>query len=202
LTDPVTEREWYGVAFPSSAGNGRAPPAEAKGAAELAGLYREHVAFVWRSLRRLGVRAADADDAVQEVFLVVARRLTAYEERGAMRAWLFRIAQQVAHHARRGQLRRERREREPLAYEGTIATDPQRALEKKESAQLVERLLDLMEPAQSMVLYLADVEGLSAPEIASALAVPLNTVYGRLRLGRARFESLLRQHALRAGGSP
>ncbi|HKQ71472.1 MAG TPA: sigma factor, partial [Polyangiaceae bacterium] len=45
-------------------------------AEQLAGLFAEHADFVWRSLRRLGVPHADADDAVQEVFLVVHRRLS------------------------------------------------------------------------------------------------------------------------------
>ncbi len=48
-----------------------------------------------------------------------------------------------------------------------------------------------------MVFYLSDIEGLTAPEIATALDVNLNTVYGRLRLARKRFERAL---ALRARG--
>jgi RNA polymerase sigma-70 factor, ECF subfamily len=200
LTDRQPEWESHEVAVASSVGRG--PPGDARDALELAALYRSHAAFVWRGLHRLGVVGADADDALQEVFLVVARRLPEYTERGAMRAWLFRIARQVAMHARRGHVRRQRREQELLLHESEGPPDPQRALEQKQDVALVEGLLDRLEPEQGIVLYLADVEGFSVPEIAAALAVPLNTVYGRLRLARARFETLLRQHVSRTGGRP
>ena len=38
-------------------------------------MYREHARFVWRALRRLGVDRAGIEDAVQDVFIVVAQRL-------------------------------------------------------------------------------------------------------------------------------
>lgn len=170
--------------------------------AELSDVFRDHADFVWRGLRRLGVSEADADDALQEVFLVVARRLPEYRERGALRAWLFCIARQVALHVRRGHSRRVRRETERARLQELSAADPYRALEQKQTADLVQRALDSLDEGQAMVVYLADVEELSAPEIAAALSLPLTTIYGRLRIGRARFETLLRQYQLRAGDGP
>src|SRR3954470_17967759 len=61
-------------------------------------LYEEHFEFVWRSLRRLGVSAASLDDATQEVFVVVFRRLADFEGRSSVRTWLFGIAIHVAQH--------------------------------------------------------------------------------------------------------
>jgi RNA polymerase sigma-70 factor (ECF subfamily) len=55
-------------------------------------------------------------------------------------------------------------------------------------------LADLGEE-QSEVFYLVEVEGLTAPEVASSLGVNLNTVYGRLRLARQRFEQMLAERA-------
>ena len=43
-------------------------------------IYEAHVDFVWRSALRLGVDEAAADDVVQQVFLVVHRRLADFEE--------------------------------------------------------------------------------------------------------------------------
>jgi RNA polymerase sigma-70 factor (ECF subfamily) len=60
-------------------------------------------------------------------------------------------------------------------------------------------LADLDEP-QAAVFHLVEIEGMSAPEVAAALGVKLNTVYARLRLARKRFERLLRRK--KAGDLP
>src|SRR5260370_27854497 len=68
-----------------------------------------HMDFVWRNLRRLGVAEASIDEAVQDVFLVVHRRLQDFEERSQMTTWLFGIVLRVAATYRRSvQRRRER----------------------------------------------------------------------------------------------
>ena len=64
-------------------------------------IYDEHVAFVWRSLRRLGVAESSLKDAVQDVFVVVHRRLGEWQGRAAVTTWLFAIARRVASGYRR-----------------------------------------------------------------------------------------------------
>jgi len=160
--------------------------------AEVAALFQHHGDFVFRVLRRLGTPAPDVEDALQEVFLVVAHKLPEYEERGGMRAWLFTIARQVALHARRADERRERRQRGLLSFRES--DDPHAALERNQAAELVNRFLAELDPKQAEVFYLAEVEGLTAPEIAAALGIKLNTVYARLRLSRERFERVLRRN--------
>ena len=66
---------------------------------------------------------------------------------------------------------------------------------KREAERLVSEFLDGLEEPQRLVFYLSDIEGLTAPEIASALEVNLNTVYGRLRQARKRFELTLSERA-------
>ena len=68
---------------------------------------------------------------------------------------------------------------------------------RREAERIVTSFLEELDEPQRMVFYLSDIEGLTAPEIATALDVNLNTVYGRLRLARKRFERAL---ALRARG--
>lgn len=75
------------------------PPESRAAAGRLAALVAEHSAFVWRSLVRLGVPRADAEDAVQHVFLVVARRLGDIEL-GRESAFLFGTALRVASRTR------------------------------------------------------------------------------------------------------
>jgi RNA polymerase sigma-70 factor (ECF subfamily) len=149
-------------------------------------VFSQHANFVWRSLRRLGIAAADVDDALQEVFLVVFRRIAEYEDRGLIRPWLFTISRQVASHYHRGNKRTETR------YQGlvidTTATDVEEALARREAQEVVRSFLDQLDEPQRMVFYLSDIEGMTAPEIAEALGVNLNTVYARIRLARKRFE--------------
>jgi RNA polymerase sigma-70 factor (ECF subfamily) len=64
---------------------------------------------------------------------------------------------------------------------------------RKEAVALVNDFLGRIDESQAIVFYLADVEGMTAPEIATSLDVKLNTVYGRLRVARQRFEAFVEQ---------
>src|SRR5687767_11865045 len=99
------------IRLSKSTSDAAAPRAHSPEAARIAEVFSAHADFVWRSLHRLGVQSADVDDALQEVFLVVFRRLAGYEDRGLMRAWLFSISRQVSSHYHRGVKRNRQRER-------------------------------------------------------------------------------------------
>src|SRR5882724_509457 len=58
-------------------------------------IYDAYFDFVWRSLRRLGVPEATLDDAAQDVFVVVHRRLPEFEARSTVKTWLFGIVLRV-----------------------------------------------------------------------------------------------------------
>src|SRR5690349_4809553 len=117
-------------------------PAEALlgNSAEFAALYESEFAYVWRNLRRLGVSDAQLDDAAQDVFLVVYRRLGEFEARSTLRTWIFGIVLRVASTYRRTA---QRRRTEPLD-EGTdereLSTDD--PADRAEAARLLRRLLD------------------------------------------------------------
>lgn len=163
----------------------------------LAALYRDHADFVWRTVRRLGVPDESAEDVVQDVFIVVRRRLPDYEQRGAPTSWLFGIARGVAANFRRTRRRADRRLRvvvDPGAMPVAGAT-PEDTLRRTRVATLVRGLLAELDPRQRIVFELSDVEGMSGPEIADALGIPLNTVYSRLRLARRRFRRYVAEHA-------
>src|SRR5882724_11429589 len=69
-------------------------------------VYATHVAFVWRVLRTFGVHEAQIEDAVQDVFVVVHRRLGEWQGKAAITTWLFSIARRVASNHRRRAVRR------------------------------------------------------------------------------------------------
>jgi RNA polymerase sigma-70 factor (ECF subfamily) len=165
-------------------------------AGEFADLFGAQAGFVWRVLRRLGVPEADAEDALQEVFLVVHGKLAGYEERGSVRAWLFTISRQVASHHRRTRARRERRESVPPPVQAS--EDPHEAAVKREAAGIVREFLEQLDPDRSIVFFLSDVEGMAATEIATSLGANVNTVYGRLRTARLQFEEFIEKRTKRA----
>ena len=69
-------------------------------------IYEEYFEFVWRSLRTLGVAASALDDAAQDVFGVISRRLFEFEGRSSLRTWIFGIVQFTAANHRRGERRK------------------------------------------------------------------------------------------------
>lgn len=163
-------------------------------------VYRDHVGFVWRSLRRFGVPEAELEDAAHEVFLVVHRRLPEFDGRAAISTWLFAIARGVASNRRRSDQRRARR-LEQLPEPPPPALDPNEQLERGEAVAAVERFLTGLPDDQRTVFELFEVEGLRAPEIAEMLAVNVNTVYTRLRAARLRFGAYVAALSAERGGS-
>ncbi|MFV8755450.1 RNA polymerase sigma factor [Nannocystaceae bacterium ST9] len=164
-------------------------------------LYRDYFAFVWRTLRRFGVRDAALEDAAQEVFLVAYRRAGAWHEWSSPRAWLFGVARRVAKDHRRSRERHERKLDALLELEGPSMLDlggEDRRLEDHQRLRAVGSAIAALSPERRSVYVLAELEDMSAPEIAQALEINLNTVYSRLR--RARRD--IADHLDAAGMSP
>jgi RNA polymerase sigma-70 factor (ECF subfamily) len=160
-------------------------------------LYENHVDFVWRNLRRLGVHESDAEDRTQEVFVVAHRRFSEFEDRGhGPRAWLFQIVLRVASDARR---HRRRHPEEPDggdAMSRASVEPPQAdALARREALSTLDAALDTIEVGRRAVLVLHEIEEMTAPEIARVLSIPLNTVYSRLRVARTELEDALTRQA-------
>jgi len=161
---------------------------------DFATVFERHHDFVWRSLGYLGVAKAAIDDATQDVFIVVHRRLEIYDPVTPMRSWLFGIARRIADKyrvraARSGTLRLLPDPQAPL---------PDDALALREAADMIEDFLASLPTEQREVFVLAELEGMRAPEIAAAIDAKLNTVYSRLRLARVAFERVIaRQRARR-----
>ena len=105
-------------------------------------VYRDGFAFVWSTLLRLGVPRAAVEDATQDVFVVVHRRLADFEGRGAgLRSWLFTIVRRVAYRHRRGAARTERKLR-ALAGAGTRPAELDEVVDRRLTATLVLEALD------------------------------------------------------------
>jgi RNA polymerase sigma-70 factor (ECF subfamily) len=152
-------------------------------------LFAQHNAFVWRSLSHLGVDAADLEDALQEVFVVVHRRLSEYREEQKVKAWLYAICARVARDFRRKRMRR----RENLTAEPPdSARDPSQleSLADRQALALAQRFLEALPYEQRAVFLLYEVEQMSMSEVADAVQCPLHTAYSRYKKARERVLAL------------
>jgi RNA polymerase sigma-70 factor, ECF subfamily len=161
-------------------------------------IYAEHFRGVWRTLRRLGVSDAQLDDAAQDVFVVVHRKLAGFDG-VSLRAWLYAIAVRVASDYRRSALRRRAGPLTETLVDG--APDPARVSELNESVRLLHALLEQLDEQKRTVFVLGELEQLSVPEIAEALGLNLNTVYSQKRAARLQFELALKRRRERERGA-
>ncbi len=154
-------------------------------------LFDAHYAFVWRTMRHFGLDAASADDAAQDAFVVVHRRLADFDGRTHIRSWLFGIARHVASTHQRGARRAQRR----LEHvEPPSSSEPlDEALARSEANDWVAQFLGSLPEAQRDAFYLAEIEGLPAKEVAASLGINVNTAYSRVRLAKERFDQALRR---------
>lgn len=157
-------------------------------------LYNDHFPFVWRCLRGLGVDPGALDDAAQDVFLVVHRQLAGFRGESSAQTWLFGIARHVAaNHQRR--IRRKQAPLEPLVSEPPHPNPgPHERAADAEAAAFVETFLAGLDDKKRDLFILAVLEGMTIPEVATALSIPVNTAYTRLRAVRADFERALERH--------
>ena len=160
-------------------------------------VYNQHFAFVWRTVRRLGVAERALDDAVQDVFVVVHRRLGDFEGRSSLKSWIFGIARRVAKDHRRRASRKDRGEELHEGLADPSAQSPLESAAKAEAVQVLYRLLDTLDHDKREVFVLAELEQMTAPEIAAAISVNLNTVYSRLRAARRAFNQAVDRHRAR-----
>lgn len=165
-----------------------APPERARpfvlDSAKLRALQEEHFEFLWRSLRRLGVPEADVDDAVQQVFLVAARRVI---QPGAERAFLFSTALRVASHARRT-LRRRRESGDAVPEQTDGTPSPEELLDQRRARALLDDVLEELPLDVRAVFILFELEEMTVVEIATLIGIPAGTAASRLRRGRELFQ--------------
>lgn len=161
-------------------------------------VYTAHVGFVWRVLRTFGVSEIHVEDAVQDVFIVVHRRLGEWQGKAAITTWLFSIARRVAANHRRREKRTEplREDAASGAIRGAAddaaaaapTGDPFAEASRAQAAATVLAILEQIDDAKRSVFALVELEQLPVPEVARMLGINLNTAYSRLRLARQAFE--------------
>jgi len=167
-------------------GRSMAAPAERIPAAEidrgrLERIFNAHHASVWRALRRRGLSAEAAEDATQETFLLAAEKMEDIRAESE-RAFLIATALRVAHTLGRKTVRWELDEDMDQRL-----SDNRDASDTRADMQLCDLVLSKVDPDLAEVFVLYELEGLTSPEIADLLQIPLGSVASRLRRAREQF---------------
>jgi RNA polymerase sigma-70 factor (ECF subfamily) len=153
-------------------------------------LYDQWFADVSRWVRALGCRESDRDDVVQDVFLVVHRRLSDFDGQNVA-GWLYQIARhKVRDHRRLIWVKHLFGGSSQALEEGMLATrrGPLDELETKHKRQLLEELLEDLNADQRAAFVLFEIEGSSGEEIAALQGVPINTVWARIHKARKKLQ--------------
>lgn len=150
---------------------------------EFRDVYAEHLRFVWRVVRRLGVPLADAEDVCQEVFVVVHRKLGEFAHRSSLKTWLYAIAFRCAsEYRRRGHVRRELLTDHDHA--GTIDAPQLDSVDRQRARGLLDEILQELDDDKRAVFVFYEIEQMTMAEVAEIVACPLQTAYSRLHAAR------------------
>lgn len=152
-------------------------------------IFKEHARYIIRALRNFGVREADVEDVAQEVFIVIHRKLHAFEARSTLRTWIYAICLRAASdYRRRAHVVRERTMPVKVDTVGTANGDAP-------DARVILRALLLgflaqLDEDQRDVFVLYEIEGVVMREVAEIVDCPLQTAYSRLHSARMQLESM------------
>ncbi len=160
-------------------------------------VYQDQASFVWRSLKRLGVRDADLEDVAQEAFVVVHRKLPEFEGRSSVKTWVFGICLRVASDYRK----RAHVAREDIVDEVPDAAVPAaqgEVVARRQARALLDKVLDTLDADKRATFVMFELEQMPMAEIAEAMDVPLQTAYARLYAARKVVEQAVAAHGKEA----
>ena len=154
--------------------------------ARLERMFNDHHDFIWRLVRRLGLSPGSADDAAQQVFLIAAERVADIKQ-GSERSFLFGTALRIS----RSQSRSDRRWvlEEDMDFRRSEASRPEELADQHRALDLMGRILDGMTLDLRTVFILSELEGMTMPEVAALLEIPVGTAASRLRRAREAFRA-------------
>ncbi|MEM9863835.1 MAG: sigma-70 family RNA polymerase sigma factor [Myxococcota bacterium] len=155
-------------------------------------VYKEHAAYVVRSLRRLGVPERDVLDEAQNVFVAVHRKLRDFDPDRPLRPWIFGFCHRVAANYRR--LARNRHE--SMAPGPTEAKSSGDAVQRSEARGIVLLGLQALDDRGRAIFCMYELDGFTAPEIARVLEIEVEDVYVSVKTARRRFRRALAERGL------
>jgi len=159
---------------------------------EFRAIYERWFSDVSRWIRVMGGPEAEREDLVQDVFLVVHRRLPDFDGQNVA-GWLYQIARHRVRDFRRLLWVKH------LFFGGVQLSDslskggasPSDSIETNEKRVLLERLLRKLNETERAALVLFEIDGYSGEQIAEIQGVPVNTVWARIHKARKKLKASL-----------
>jgi RNA polymerase sigma-70 factor (ECF subfamily) len=159
-------------------------------------LFQAQHAYVFHSLRRLGVAERDLEDLTHDVFMVVHRKLGEYDPARPIKPWLLGIAARVASDYRKLARHRDQVLAAPEVADARPSADVQ--MQANDAQALVIAALAAVDDSRRALLVMVDIDDMAVTDAAEVMSIPLNTAYSRLRLARKEFSAaVLRLRAKR-----
>ena len=152
--------------------------------------FQEQFDYVWRTLRRFGTPPSELEDLVQDVFLALRRSWSEYDPARPLRPYLVGIAFRIAAASQRKRSREVVSESIEAGYSGP---GPEDVLQAKQARAVVLAALERIPLPRRAVLVMHDLDDIPVRDVATALSVPLFTVYSQLRKARQELEVALRR---------
>jgi RNA polymerase sigma-70 factor (ECF subfamily) len=163
---------------------------------DLQSVYQRYAGPVSRWAARLAGPGFDIEDIVQEVFLVVRRRLAGFRGDARISTWLYEITVRVVQGVRRKRRRQQWwRSLSNFTQEegghGTfdVADDrlsPLDALERRQATVQLYRFLDRLDDKYRTAVVLFELEGIPCDEIATITGTSVSNVWARVSRGREK----------------
>lgn len=157
--------------------------------------YQEKVFRLAVSILGRGAES-EAEDATQEVFVVLLRQLKTFRRECAFSTWLYRVARnQIIEYRRRVSRRASHVDADVLRTmpDGGALADPQRVAATGQERERIMYHVDRLSEPQRVVVYLHYWQGQSIAEIAELLDLKLSTVKSHLCRARQRLAIALRE---------
>jgi RNA polymerase sigma-70 factor (ECF subfamily) len=149
-------------------------------------------------VRRNGVPGCDVDGVVPEVSVVNHAKLPTLRQPESLRSWIYGVVRRAVRPSPRADAASSALRAVASVPNESGEASSHALTEHRAPMQLLWSLLAELDDLRREVFILAEVEEMTAPEIAEALEIPQNTVYSRLHTARAAFEAALARHEARS----
>jgi RNA polymerase sigma-70 factor (ECF subfamily) len=152
---------------------------------------------VTRYIRYLVRGASEAEDLAQEALIRAHRQRDTLRDPAALESWLYQIATHVSidrmRQRARAMARHVEEPVEDLPIPDSARPSALAVIQQLEMSECIQRYVALLPHTYKAVLLLCDVDGLSAPEAAALLELPLTTVKMRLHRARQKMQAALQR---------